>query len=202
MDRLLVRLPSPYWRLAGRQTDDPAAKRLLGMLAGRVARGDPAVRLLNVGCYEGQLLDRLKSLTKWQTAGTENNPRAAGIAVGKGHRVWQCTPEDAPMTIPIGDAFDVIFLSDALEHFADPVMVLRRLRQLLVPGGWLVLNTPNLDSKLLDLFGPTWSHWQAPYHRVLLGRRGVRELARSTDFRVMRVRTYTDPYPATASVWP
>jgi SAM-dependent methyltransferase len=104
------------------------------------------------------------------------------------------------MTIPIGDAYDVIFLSDALEHFADPVMVLRRLRQLLVPGGWLVLNTPNLDSKLLDLFGPTWSHWQAPYHRILLGRRGVRELARSTDFRVLRLRTYTDPYPATASV--
>ena len=66
------------------------------------------------------------------------------------------------MTIPIGQSFDVIFLSGALEHFADPVMVLRRLRQLLTPGGWLVLNTPNLDSKLLELFGPTWAHWQAP----------------------------------------
>lgn len=200
LDRMLVRLPTPYWRLAGRQTDDPTAERLLALLAGLVARDDRFFRLLNVGCYEGQLLDRLRSFTKWQTAGTENNARAAAVAGSKGHRVWQCTPEDAPMTIPIGQSFDVIFLSGALEHFADPVMVLRRLRQLLAPGGWLALNTPNLDSKLLEIFGPTWARWQAPYHRILLGRRGLSELARTTDFRVMRLRTHTDPYLATASV--
>ena len=71
---------------------------------------------------------------------------------------------------------------------------------LAAPGGRIVIDTPNLDSKLLDLFGPTWSQWQAPYHRTLLGRRGLRKLARRGSFRVERLRTRTHPLAAVKSV--
>jgi len=63
-----------------------------------------------------------------------------------------------------------------------------------------VVDTPNLDSKLLELFGPTWSQWQAPYHRTLVGRRGLRKLARRCSFRIERLRTRTHPLAAVKSV--
>jgi hypothetical protein len=71
---------------------------------------------------------------------------------------------------------------------------------LLAPAGRFVVRTPNLDSRLLDLFGPTWSHWKLPYHRTLFGRRGLRGLARACDLKVERLTTITDAYAAAASV--
>ena len=77
---------------------------------------------------------------------------------------------------------------------------LRRLRQLLRPGGLVVLNAPNLDSAHADLFGPTWAQWQVPYHRFLTGRRGLKRTATLADFRLVRFNTLTLPYPACVSV--
>jgi hypothetical protein len=56
-----------------------------------------------------------------------------------------------------------------------------------------------LDSRHAELFGPTWCHWQVPYHRTLTGRRGLRRLAKLADFDVLRLRTRTHPYPACVS---
>ena len=58
----------------------------------------------------------------------------------------EVAPQDAPLALPVGEAFDVIFLGHMAEHLPDPLLVLRRLRQLLTPGGLIVLDQPNLDS--------------------------------------------------------
>jgi SAM-dependent methyltransferase len=114
--------------------------------------------------------------------------------------VWQAAPQDLPLELPVGESFRVIFLANTVEHLQDPLPVLRRLRQLLEPGGLLVLNQPNLDSAHAALFGPTWGRWEVPYHRTLTGRRGLRRLATLADMRVLRLRTRTHPYPTCVSV--
>jgi SAM-dependent methyltransferase len=198
-ERLLPRVPGPYWWLRRPDFGDATGQRLIGILRDLLPPSEHRIRLLVVGCFEGALLDQVKAATKWQVAGTETNPAAAQKAREKGHTVWETSAQEAFMTLPEGESFDVIFLAGVVEHLQDPLMVLRRLRLLLRPRGLVVLNQPNLDSKLLDLYGPTWCHWEVPYHRVLTGRRGLRRLARLADFRVARVRTHTDPYPATVS---
>lgn len=198
--RLLSRLRSPYWWFAKPDFDDPGVTQLLATLDGPIPRRGVSARLLVVGCFEGAVLDGLKQLTDWQLAGTETNPEAAQAARAKGHTVWETSAEDAALLIPEGKQFDVIYLDGLLEHLADPLLVLRRLRQLLAPNGRIVIDTPNLDSKLLDVFGPTWSQWQLPYHRTLIGRRGLRKLARRGSFRIERVRTRTHPLAAVKSV--
>jgi SAM-dependent methyltransferase len=197
---LLARLPSPYWWFNPPRFEDATGDELLPLLAGLVDTGDASVRFLNVGCFEGALLDRLKRDTRWQTCGVETNAAAAAAARAKGHTVWEVAPQDAPLALPVGEAFDVIFLGHMAEHLPDPLLVLRRLRQLLAPGGLIVLDQPNLDSAHATLFGPTWGHWQLPYHRTLTGRRGVRRLASLADLKVVRLRTRTHPYPACVSV--
>jgi ADP-heptose:LPS heptosyltransferase/SAM-dependent methyltransferase len=197
---LLTRLPTPYWWFNEPRFDDPTGDELLGLLAGLADPHDASIRLLNVGCFEGALLERLKRDTRWQICGTEANATAAAAARAKGHAVWEVAPHDAPIVLPVGEAFDLIFLGQTVEHLPDPLLVLRRLRQLLAPGGLLAFDQPNLDSAHASLFGPTWGHWQIPYHRTLTGRRGVRRLASLADMRVVRLRTRTHPYPACVSV--
>jgi ADP-heptose:LPS heptosyltransferase/SAM-dependent methyltransferase len=197
---LAQRLPSPYWWFRDPEFGDATADEVLLTLGGLVDPNDPNVRLLNVGCFDGSALDRIKSVTKWQTAGTETNARAAAKARAKGHLVWEVAAQDAPLALPVDQSFRVIFLANSIEHLPNPLHVLRRLRQLLEPGGVIVLNTPNLDSAHVRLFGPTWGHWQVPYHRTLMGRRGLRRMASLADLRVVKVRTRTLPYPACVSV--
>ncbi|MDB5297156.1 MAG: glycosyltransferase, partial [Phycisphaerales bacterium] len=200
--RLIARSPSPYWRLARRRgpaaTDAPAA-RVAALVRPAVA-ADPGVRALVVGCFDGTILGDLKRLTKWDLTGLETNASAADAARAKGHHVFPCSAQDAFTCLPDGLVYDLIVVPDAFEHWGDPPWVLRRLLRLLAPGGRIVIRTPNLDSLLLARFGPTWWHWQLPYHRTLVGRRGLRLVAAAADLRVEKLRTVTDAYPAAASV--
>ena len=198
--KLAQRLPSPYWWFREPDFADVTTDEVLRTLGGLLDRTDPSVRLLNVGCFDGAVLDRIKSVTKWHAAGTETNADAAARARAKGHLVWEVAAQDAPLALPVDQSFRVIFLANSIEHLPNPLHVLRRLRQLLEAGGLIVLNTPNLDSAHVRVFGPTWGRWQIPYHRTLLGRRGLRRMAELADLRVVKLRTRTLPYPTCVSV--
>ena len=197
---LLARVPSPYWWFERPRFDDVTADEVLRLVRGLLDPADAAARVLNVGCFEGKLLDRLKRETRWRLSGIEANPAAAAAARAGGHEVWEVAPQDAPLTITVGTSFDAILLTHTAEHLPDLLLVVRRLRQLLSPGGLVVMDQPNLDSAHARLFGPTWGLWQLPYHRTLMGRRAVRRLATLADMKVVRLRTRTHPYPACVSV--
>jgi SAM-dependent methyltransferase len=200
LGRLLQTLPTPYWWFNRPDFGDATGDEALRLLHGLLDPADERIRLLNVGCFDGGVLDRFKARTRWQLSGTEANAHAAAAARDKGYVVWAVAPQDAALVLPPGESFDVIFLANTVEHLQTPLLVLRRLRQLLKPGGLVVVNQPNLDSAHADIFGPTWGHWQVPYHRVLTGRRGLRRMADLADLRVVRTRTRTMPYPACVSV--
>ena len=196
--RLMVSLPCPYWRLAGAAAGrETAADRLLS-LVGPVVAQDSHVHALVIAGHDS--LDALKSRTKWTLTALETDATIADTAEAAGHRVVRCDPQDAFMTLPDGEVFDLIFLPSTLEHWDDPVWMLRRLTRLLTPTGRIVICTPNLDSMLLRRFGPTWWLWQPPYHRILFGRRGLRLMAESADLQVERLITTTDAHAAAASV--
>ena len=87
---LLARLPSPYWWFREPRFDDVTGDELLRVLRGLVATEDPSVRFLNVGCFEGALLDQLKRDTGgWQTFGVETNAAVLAVARSRGHAVWK-----------------------------------------------------------------------------------------------------------------
>jgi SAM-dependent methyltransferase len=199
LGKLFTRLPSPYWWFNRPQFGDTTVDELLALLADYVPLRARVARVLNVGCFRGEMLDALRTRTAWALFGTETNADAAAVARAKGYTVWDVSAQDAAQAIPIGQQFDVILLGHTLEHLQNPTMVLRRLRQLLVPGGLVAFNAPNLDSKHAELFGPTWAGWQLPYHRTILGRKGVQRMAALADMKVVALRTRTHPYPATAS---
>ncbi len=167
---------------------------LKGALGGRVRADDSSVRFLDAGCFEGEVLDELREQTSWRLSGLEPNTLAVAKARDKGHTIFEAFVEDAVSVIPETERFDVIFLGQVIEHVNDPPMVVRRLTQLLKPGGLLVLSTPNLDSAQARMFGPTWSHWHLPYHRVLFGIKSMRELGRVCALKTLKIRTHSNSF--------
>lgn len=160
------------------------------------SRVDPskALRFLDAGCFEGHLLDEIRDNTCWKPFGLEPNTNAAAIARGKGHCVWCGHVENADSLIPEDQKFDVIYMGQSIEHVDDPVRVLGDLRRLLAPEGVIVVSTPNLDSREIDWFGPTWAHWHPPYHRHIFSKKGLHALALKAGLLPLAFRSFSNTY--------
>lgn len=132
----------------------------------RLAAAQPGRRVLDIGCARGDFLQEMRT-RGWIVAGVEPTEWLAHEALGLGIPVWTGTLED--VSLP-AHGFDVVTLWDVLEHVADPVADLQRVRRLLAPGGRVLVNTPLADGWDARLFGTSWSGWDAPRHAVVFTR--------------------------------
>jgi SAM-dependent methyltransferase len=128
-----------------------------------IPRRSPAGRLLDFGCGTGVHM-RLLGTLGWRVEGLEWDAGAAEVARRvTGRPVW------------VGDVhafrpehpFDAILLNHVLEHLPDPLRDLARLRDLLRPGGRVVLVWPNPEGLGARRFGPAWFAWDPPRHLVI-----------------------------------
>jgi hypothetical protein len=79
--------------------------------------------------------------------------------------------DNAPLEqLAFGPRFDVVTMWDFLQRQYDPLRSLALARDLLAPGGRLVIETPTLDSRTWRFFGERWPGIQAPRHTVLFSR--------------------------------
>jgi SAM-dependent methyltransferase len=102
----------------------------------------PPGRLLDIGCGLGFFLERAAT-HGWDCWGCEPSSSWARVAehrIGPG-RVFETRIEELE---DVGQ-FDLITAWDVLEHVFQPLAFLRRVEQLLAPGGRVFLRTPNLS---------------------------------------------------------
>ena len=139
--------------------------------------------LLDVGCADGKFLWGLDA-GRWRRTGLEPS-----------RQVVQLVRERIPdIEFVIGNlystrlrpgSFDVITFWHVLEHLPDPRRVLRRVRELLRPGGWLIVSLPNLGSWQARIFR---RHWYAfddvPRHLFHYSSRSLAQLLDQEDFEV------------------
>lgn len=109
--------------------------------------GQPRRRVLDVGCFNGALLAWLGD--GWQTYGIEPSRSASALARERGVNVLGATLED----VPYGHAFEAILAIDVVEHILDPLPFFRRARDLLVPGGVLIIVTGDMHALSWRLHG-------------------------------------------------
>lgn len=120
-----------------------AKRRILTSLIGRYLVGPPddgqQPKALDIGCGTGALLEDLARLG-FEAVGCDNHPasfetcRRRGLAVSTG-----TLPDDLPHSEP---SFDVIVLSDVLEHVDEDRESVEAVTRLLRPGGLLVCTVP------------------------------------------------------------
>ncbi len=129
-----------------------------------LARGIPADgAVLDVACDRGYFIRNVHARERWAT-----NIRAVGGAFDASVRFVQVDGLALSTAVP-GAHFDVVFMSNYLEHLADGDAVLRQLREawaVLKPGGRLIVLQPNIR-----LVGG--AYWDFLDHKVALTERSL-----------------------------
>lgn len=142
-----------------------------------------AGRLLDVGCNEGRGLG-IYSRNGYRAEGLELNDIAADLARKAGFSVHSGLLD----TFRPRELFDVVVLSNVLEHSLDPMRMLAGVRQVLRPGGQIWISCPNSKSWFRQLFGSKWINWHVPFHIFHFSRRSVTRLLDATGYTAVKVK--------------
>lgn len=139
-------------------------------------------RFLDVGCATGRLLAHLRE-SRWDVAGVEICEPAARFArEERALPVFIGQLEDSDFDL---ESFDAIHFSHVIEHVPDPRLFLARVYELLAPGGFTVIVTPDVAGLQARLFGRRWRSAIAD-HLNLFSYRSLSRLLSKTDFHIVR----------------
>lgn len=89
--------------------------------------------------------------------------------------------------------FDKVFLSQVIEHTHDPILFLQSARQILKPGGTVILSCPNGQSRYQSQYGSNWLHWHVPYHISHFTPHGLHAVASNAGFDIDWLTVRTPP---------
>jgi len=143
-------------------------------------------RLLDVGCGGGRFLKRMQK-RGWQVVGTDFDLQAAR-KVSARYGIETHVGDLQHCNLP-ASSFDVITLSQTIEHLYTPIATLRECLRLMKPGGLLVMTTPNAASLGAKKFGSSWRGWEAPRHLQLFTVQSLKTLTQQAGFAVEEART-------------
>jgi SAM-dependent methyltransferase len=121
-------------------------------------------------------------------------PRVIHFGCGEGHLAKHCAPWSLSIASDVSEyatrrshclgvpavcgsvenrcfrngSFDLVTAIDVLEHISDPVVALRTIYDVLVPGGVAVVSVPNMGGLGYRLKGSGWSAFRDQTHRSLV----------------------------------
>lgn len=90
--------------------------------------------------------------------------------------------------------YDCIFLSEVIEHLRDPVADLIRIRELLKPGGHVVVTTPNAAGVGASIRRGRWREADNPAHLNLFTEVSLSVCAREAGYAGFERAFFTVPY--------
>jgi len=154
--------------------------RQAAVLLGRKMKG---LRLLDVGCSNGSLLD-IALRHGLDPEGVEPAERAADDAIRRGFTVHKGYVES------LSGSYDVITTFEVIEHLRDPLPMLSACYRLLVPGGILVVGTGNTDSWTFRVLGTRWDYMNpGTGHINYFSSHSLSRLAERAGFRLAKIST-------------
>lgn len=172
--RALLRRPAPL----ARRVEHKDMRRPLWSL--RRLRLRPDTRVLDLGCGAGRLLYQLR--LAGYAGGVGFDPYlAADRTYANGLELRRAGLEAA------GGGWDAVMLHHAFEHMAEPVEVLRLIRERLAPGGRVLLRLPLADGEAWARYGADWVQLDAPRHLHLHTRRGLAIAAAKAGLRITAI---------------
>jgi SAM-dependent methyltransferase len=145
---------------------------------------DPAAPVLDLACDRGHFIRLVTASERWATDIRDMRP-----ALPDDIRFVQGSGLDLASAVPNG-YFGTVFMSNYLEHLdsSDAVIdQLRVARQLLRPGGRVIILQPNIR-----LVGPRY--WDFIDHRVAITERSLLEAAELAELRTVDLITRFLPY--------
>lgn len=155
-------------------------------------------RVLDIGCGAGRNLYRLKG-RGWSVIGIEPDAAAAERArtLLDGSEIHVGILSDVSFEPA---SFDMILVSHVLEHVHNPLETLRRIFDLLKPGGFLLILVPNFNCVERKLTNQNWEQMDMPRHLYFYEPKTLRRYLEETGFRVNAVQATSEAWAFRKSV--
>lgn len=134
------------WRLTS-----PRDRAFDDSIVSLVERGE---RVLDIGCGQGELLQRLRMEKEIREQGLEVNGEAVAECIARGLTVSQCDLEEG-LSFFRDSSFDLAVINQILPLVRDPVEVIK--------------TTLRVARRVVVTF-PNFSHWRVRFQVLLLGR--------------------------------
>jgi 2-polyprenyl-3-methyl-5-hydroxy-6-metoxy-1,4-benzoquinol methylase len=124
-----------------------------------IRRNKDVMRILDVGCYDGRLLESLGE--GLLLLGVEIHPDAAARAKQRGIEI---VSRDFTDLGGIGPIADVTIAVDVIEHSTDPAQFIAALASTVRPGGYVLISTGNSDALSWRLMGSRYWYCHIAEH--------------------------------------
>lgn len=141
----MYRIEDTHWWYVSKQ-------RIVASLIRRYATPGVRLRIADLGCGCGAMLDRLRGAH--DVVGVDPSPLAIEFSARRGINVLQGSfPDQIPLE---RGAFDVVLMLDVIEHLEDDHAGVKAAAALLKPGGVLIATVP--------AYQWLWSDWDELHH--------------------------------------
>ena len=159
------------------------ARHNLGILKKFIKKGT----LLEIGAGAGYFLDEARK-AGFEPCGIELNPDQAHFMQQTLH--IPCEQKPLSLSSFSGKTFDVIYHSDVISHFHDPVHEFHTMHGLLQNNGYLLFETGNIgdvDPRYYSLF----PRFQYPDHLFFFTQKTLQVLLERTGFELVAYHAYS-----------
>ena len=159
--------------------------RQIEQVHGKISAG---TRVLDVGCGRGELLARLKDHRGCSCTGTDINPDVlARVQRDFGVPVLHGTLDE--LALPPA-SFDLVTMTEYLEHEPRPGSMIAHAHRLLRPGGLLAIEVPDITGPPGRWFRQNWWQIDAPRHLMFFSPATLRESLEARGFEILRIHRY------------
>lgn len=183
-DAMYRKHPTPYGRSIAGAISDARVRTVK-----RMSQVTPTDKVLEIGCESGHLLLQIPECALRMGADISqaalDDARRAADRVGARNVEFRQLNAEQPLPFSPGD-FDVIIISEMLEHVERPRTVLEQVRVICTPETRLVITVPNEKPKLVikdilralrlfDLLFPGIEEGQSEWHLQQFSKPMIRE---------------------------
>ena len=164
------------WLIETLKDDERRISQFNDLIKGKV--------ILDFGCGAGGFLRKTVGLSKL-SCGIEVEARV--------HEAYKSSEIKIFNDISRVDIkFDYIFAFHVFEHLADPVDILRKLKNILKPGGKVIVEVPHSEDALLTLYKNIYfaQHTFWSNHLFLFNAHTLEKLARTAEMRTISIQGF------------
>jgi len=149
----------------------PSQRAFLDAAMRHLPHPQPGNRLLDVGCGSGDFLMHAMD-AGWEVIGVDPDPKAVEMTHSRSLDV-RYGGIDAVSDMQ--ESFDGITLSHVIEHVHDPLSLLNECYRLIKPGGWIWIETPNINALGHCHFKNNWRGLEPPRHLVIFNHTSLKK---------------------------
>ena len=140
--------------------------------------------VLDYGCGCGYFIDLLKD-KKIKVKGIDLDKNAVEFCKSKSLNV-----SNNDIDAEKDNSFNLITMFDSIEHFHDPLKVLKIANKKLKKGGFLLAYTPNIRSLSTELLGADHNALAVFDHICFFNTKSLKYLAQKSNFKVLSIEYY------------